>query len=67
MIMRQRCGYQSMDGEDEEVPRGANGRMTVGACKTTPNSRIPSYYEFATNTSQTPTGAARGSSTSFDA
>ena len=41
-----------MDGEDEEVTHGVNRTIVASACKTAPQWRIRSYYDFATHRSQ---------------
>ena len=39
-----------MDGEDEEVAHGVNRTIVASSCKTAPQWRIRSYYDFATHT-----------------
>ena len=44
-----RDGDQQVDGEDEEVTHGVNRTIVASACKTAPQWRIRSYYDFATH------------------
>ena len=45
-----REGDQQVDGQDEEVAHRANATMPAVPRKTARRRRIPSYYEFATDT-----------------
>ena len=38
-----REGHQEVDGEDQEFAHGANGTITISACKTARRGRIASY------------------------
>lgn len=54
-----REGDQQVDGEDEEFAHGANGTITVSACKTARRVRIASHYEFATHRTHAKLDAGR--------